>query len=208
MSMMGDTSGGGVSFQNLETNGRLLIEAVNGLGRAIGSTFASVGGASVSSVAFSGGTTGLTVSGSPITTAGTITLGGTLVVASGGTGATTAATARANLAAAGTSQTDYISGLIVNPANQDYRFVERLPFGVTLTSFSGKTSTGTLTSTLKINATSVTNGALAVTTVQSTITPTALNVAASGDTLVLTVSAVSAPANFSWTAVYTRPLVT
>lgn len=43
----------------------------------------------VSSVALSGGTTGLTVSGSPITDSGTITLGGTLGIANGGTGATT-----------------------------------------------------------------------------------------------------------------------
>ena len=43
----------------------------------------------VTSVAASGGTTGLTFSGGPITTSGTLTLGGTLVVANGGTGATT-----------------------------------------------------------------------------------------------------------------------
>lgn len=48
---------------------------------------------SVTSVALSGGTTGLTVTGSPITTSGTITLGGTLAVANGGTGSTTASAA-------------------------------------------------------------------------------------------------------------------
>jgi hypothetical protein len=47
------------------------------------------GGGSVTSVAVSGGTTGLTTSGSPITTSGTITLAGTLGVANGGTGLTT-----------------------------------------------------------------------------------------------------------------------
>lgn len=52
---------------------------------------------SVTSVAASGGTTGLTFSGSPITTSGTLTLGGTLALASGGTGATSAITARAAL---------------------------------------------------------------------------------------------------------------
>jgi len=45
--------------------------------------------AGVTSVAASGGTTGMTFSGSPITTSGTLTLAGTLVVANGGTGATT-----------------------------------------------------------------------------------------------------------------------
>jgi hypothetical protein len=42
--------------------------------------------ATVSSVAVSGGTTGLTTSGGPITTSGTITLAGTLNVANGGSG--------------------------------------------------------------------------------------------------------------------------
>jgi hypothetical protein len=60
---------------------------------------AGSGGGSVTSVALSGGTTGLTVSGSPITTSGTITLAGTLAVANGGTGATTAPNARTNLGA-------------------------------------------------------------------------------------------------------------
>ena len=46
------------------------------------------GTGTVTSVAVSGGTTGLTVSGSPITAAGTITLAGTLAVANGGTGVT------------------------------------------------------------------------------------------------------------------------
>jgi hypothetical protein len=43
----------------------------------------------VTSVAVSGGTTGLTTSGGPITSTGTITLAGTLAVANGGTGVTT-----------------------------------------------------------------------------------------------------------------------
>lgn len=47
----------------------------------------------VTSVAFSGGTTGLTVSGSPITSSGTITIGGTLAITNGGTGATSRANA-------------------------------------------------------------------------------------------------------------------
>ena len=46
----------------------------------------------VTSVAGSGGSTGLTVSGGPITTSGTLTLGGTLAVTSGGTGLTSLTT--------------------------------------------------------------------------------------------------------------------
>ena len=45
-------------------------------------------GGTVTSVAVSGGTTGLTTSGGPVTTSGTITLAGTLAVANGGTGIT------------------------------------------------------------------------------------------------------------------------
>lgn len=59
----------------------------------------SGGGGTVTSVAASGGTTGFSFTGSPITTSGTLTLTGTLNVANGGTGATTAAGALANLGA-------------------------------------------------------------------------------------------------------------
>jgi len=47
------------------------------------------GGGGVSSVNASGGTTGMTFTGGPILSAGTLTMGGTLTVANGGTGATT-----------------------------------------------------------------------------------------------------------------------
>lgn len=49
------------------------------------------GGGTVTSVSASGGSTGLSFSGSPITVSGTLTLTGTLALASGGTGATTQA---------------------------------------------------------------------------------------------------------------------
>jgi hypothetical protein len=54
-----------------------------------GTTLSSTdAGGTVTSVAISGGTTGLTTSGGPITGSGTITLAGTLAVANGGTGVT------------------------------------------------------------------------------------------------------------------------
>lgn len=61
----------------------------NGSGFAWGNT--------VTSVDANGGSTGLTFSGGPVTTTGNLTLGGTLVIAAGGTGATDAANARTNL---------------------------------------------------------------------------------------------------------------
>jgi hypothetical protein len=50
--------------------------------------FSGPGAGSVTSVDVSGGTTGLTTSGGPVTASGTITLAGTLAVANGGTGIT------------------------------------------------------------------------------------------------------------------------
>jgi len=62
------------------------------LERYDGATWIGIsGGGSVTSIDVSGGTTGLTTSGGPVTGAGTITLAGTLGVANGGTGATTLA---------------------------------------------------------------------------------------------------------------------
>jgi hypothetical protein len=60
----------------------------------------------VTSVAASGGTTGLSFTGSPITTAGTLTLGGTLDLDNGGTGATTASGARTALGLGTAATTD------------------------------------------------------------------------------------------------------
>ena len=51
------------------------------------------GSGTVTSVDGSGGTTGLTLTGGPITTSGTLTLGGTLGIANGGTGQVTATAA-------------------------------------------------------------------------------------------------------------------
>lgn len=65
-----------------------LESSLNSLQNTFAITPPDLGG-TVTSVAASGGTTGLTFTGSPITTSGTLTLGGTLAVASGGTGQTT-----------------------------------------------------------------------------------------------------------------------
>ena len=58
---------------------------------------AESGTGTVTSVNASGGTTGLSFTGGPITAAGTLTLGGTLAIANGGTGATTDSGARTAL---------------------------------------------------------------------------------------------------------------
>jgi hypothetical protein len=66
------------------------ITVGSGLSLSAGTLTATGGGSgTVTSVDVSGGTTGLTTSGGPVTGAGTITLAGTLAVGNGGTGATT-----------------------------------------------------------------------------------------------------------------------
>ena len=83
------TAGSGITITN--GPGSITIDATGG------------GTGTVTSVGLSGGTTGLTATSSttnPITSSGTFTIGGTLVVANGGTGATNATDARTNLVAA------------------------------------------------------------------------------------------------------------
>lgn len=70
----------GTANQVLQTNGSGTV------------SWATMSGGTVTSVDGSGGTTGMTLSGGPITTTGTLTLGGTLGVANGGTGTSTAFT--------------------------------------------------------------------------------------------------------------------
>lgn len=57
----------------------------------------AAGTGTVTEVDVNGGSTGLTFSGGPVTTTGNITMSGVLAIASGGTGANTAASARTNL---------------------------------------------------------------------------------------------------------------
>lgn len=130
-------AGGGTGLATTPSNGQVLIG--NGAGFALAAltagsgitvtngagtiTIASAGTAgTVTSVGASGGSTGMTFTGSPanpVTTSGTLTLTGTLVVANGGTGAVDAATARANLAVAGTGVVNTFSALQTLSAGAD-----------------------------------------------------------------------------------------
>ena len=116
------TANGGTGVTGTPTNGQLLIG--NGSGYTLATltagsnvtitnsagaiTIAATGGGgggsgTVTSVSGSGGSTGMSLSGGPITTSGTLTLGGTLALANGGTGSTTASGARAALDVPSTS---------------------------------------------------------------------------------------------------------
>jgi hypothetical protein len=73
-------------------NGQTVRTTVSAIGGGGGG-----GGGSVTSVDVTGGSTGLTTTGGPITTSGTIVLSGILGLGNGGTSATTAQAARANI---------------------------------------------------------------------------------------------------------------
>lgn len=85
--LIGNSSGNTLTKATLTAGANVTI--TNGPGSIqISATGGGGGGGTVTSVALSAGSTGFTVSGSPITTSGTFTLGGTLGVGSGGTGLT------------------------------------------------------------------------------------------------------------------------
>jgi hypothetical protein len=78
------TGAGATALLPKGTNGQVLT-----LAAGLPSWVSVTGTGTVTSVDGSGGTTGLTLTGGPITASGTLTLGGTLAVANGGTGAVT-----------------------------------------------------------------------------------------------------------------------
>jgi hypothetical protein len=123
------------------------------------------GTGTVTSINVSGGSTGLTTSGGPITTAGTISLAGTLDVNNGGTGAITAAAALTNLGAYPAS----------NPNGYTSNTGTVTSVGISapsLFSVSGSpvTSTGTLALTYSGTALPIANGGTGATTQGSAIT--------------------------------------
>jgi hypothetical protein len=153
----------------------------------ITSNDANVG--TVTSVSGSGGTTGLTLSGGPITTTGTLTLGGTLAVANGGTGSGVVATARSNLGAAAsgantditsialtsgtvsnapTAGTDLVNKTYVDSISAGINFHQsvRLASTAALAAYTYNNGTGGVGATITAN----TNGALTLDSVAAATT--------------------------------------
>jgi len=77
-------TGATLAYSAAGTAGQVLTSGGSGT-----PTWATASTGTVTSVNVSGGTTGLSASGGPVTTSGTITLAGTLAVVNGGTGVTT-----------------------------------------------------------------------------------------------------------------------
>ena len=92
--LIGNSTGNTLTPATLTAGSGVTI--TNGSG-AITVAFSGPGAGSVTSVDVSGGTTGLTTSGGPITGSGTITLAGTLAVANGGTGVATSTGSGSNV---------------------------------------------------------------------------------------------------------------
>lgn len=128
------------------------------------------GAGTVTSVQVSGGTTGLTAAGGPITSSGTITLGGTLALANGGTGATTQSGAANAVLPTQTSQSGkYLTtnGSTVSWASVPAAGVTSVAMSVpAFLSVSGSpiTTSGTLAVTLSGTALPVANGGTGSTT--------------------------------------------
>jgi hypothetical protein len=124
------------------------------------------GSGTVTSVDVSGGTTGLTTSGGPVTGSGTITLAGTLAVANGGTNATTAAGARASISAnalpilKGTSYTAAVGEFIVASAGGITITLPATPSaGDTVTIKDGTGAAATTTFTVARNGSNIASSA-------------------------------------------------
>jgi hypothetical protein len=130
----------------------------------------AAGVGSVTSVNVSGGTTGLTTSGGPVTTVGTITLGGTLNVASGGTGATTLTgyvkgAGTTALTASATIPTTDLSGTISNAqlANSAITIGSTsVSLGGTITTLAGTSISGSTNTLSNIGNSSLTNSSITI----------------------------------------------
>ena len=90
-------------------------------------------------------------------------------------------------------------GLIEVPTNKTYVIVLYCDTAGTITAFTHKTASGTLTANVQINGVSVTGlSAVAVSNVETTTNPSGGNTYAVGDTIQIVVTAASSPLDFQF----------
>lgn len=134
--------------------------------------------------------------------------GGTdVAVADGGTGASTASGARANLSAAALTQTgECIAGFIASPSDKTYKLVVKAPHGGTITETTTISVSGTCTATFKINTTALGGTANSVSSGEQSQSHASTNTFSAGDDIQLTVSSNSSCTDMSFSIKYTRTL--
>ncbi len=112
----------------------------------------------------------------------------------------------ASKVAAAAAQTDTLSVVIARPKDGDTLFLRPFATGATITEVRTKSSAGTCTLTVKINATALGGTANSVSTTEVAQAHTSANVADTDDNLTLTVSANSGCTDLSVTITYTTTL--
>jgi hypothetical protein len=150
--LIGNSTGNTLTKASLTAGSGVTITPGAG---SISIAFTGPGSGSVTSVDVSGGTTGLTTSGGPITSTGTVTLAGTLAPANGGTGvannAAMTVTGSGNFAytrtlTAATNVTFPTTGTLSTRAGTETLTNKTIAYGSnTLTDVVGVTATQTLT---------------------------------------------------------------
>lgn len=99
-----------------------------------------------------------------------------------------------------------ISGVIVAPADGDYRLVVKIPFGGTITEAVTRSTAGTGTGTFKVNTTALGGTANSISSSEQAQAHASTNTFAADDDIVLTISSASSLANLSFTIKFTRAL--
>ena len=107
---------------------------------------------------------------------------------------------------ASTTQTgEHWSGLIMTPIDKTYMLVLKAPHGGTITETTTKSTAGTCTANFSIDTVTITGGANSVSTIEQSVTRTA--VFAAGTDIAMVVTANSACTDLAFTLKYTRTLL-
>lgn len=107
---------------------------------------------------------------------------------------------------AGKSQTDFISGVIEAPTNQDYKLIVKIPYAGTITETTTISGSGTCTATFKVNSTALGGTANSVSIVEQSQAHASSNTFTANDDIVLTVSSNLLCTDMSFTIKFTRTL--